>query len=48
MAGARKFTLAHIARDDIAALTTEAAAASGIPLVTEVDREEAENILTAA
>jgi glutamate synthase domain-containing protein 2 len=48
MCGARKFTLAHIARDDIAALTTEAAAASGIPLVSQVDREEAEDILTAA
>jgi glutamate synthase domain-containing protein 2 len=48
MCGARKFTLAHIARDDIAALTTEAAAASGIPLVSQVDSEEAENILTAA
>lgn len=48
MCGARKFTLAHIARDDIAALTAEAAAASGIPLVSQVDREEAEEILTAA
>jgi glutamate synthase domain-containing protein 2 len=48
MCGARKFALAHIARDDIAALTAEAAAASGIPHVCEVDREEAEGILTAA
>jgi glutamate synthase domain-containing protein 2 len=48
MCGARKFTLAHIARNDIAALTAEATAASGIPLVSQVDSEEAEDILTAA
>lgn len=48
MCGARKFALPHIARNDIAALTAEAAAASGIPLVSQVDREEAENILSAA
>jgi len=47
MCGARKFALCHIARNDIAALTPQAAAASGIPLVSDVDRDEAENILAA-
>ncbi len=45
MAGSRKFALEHIARDDIAALTTEAAAVSGIQYITDVDRDEAERIL---
>ena len=45
MAGSRKFNLDLIARDDIAALTREAAEISGIPFVTEVDKEEAEKIL---
>ena len=45
MCGARKFALRHISRDDIAALTPEAARISGIPLVTDIDREEAEKIL---
>ena len=45
MAGARKFALRYIARDDIAALTREAAAISGVPYVTEVDQEEADKIL---
>ncbi len=45
MAGARKFAPKFIARDDIAALTPEASRISGIPLVSEVDREEAADIL---
>ena len=45
MCGARKFSLAHIARTDIAALTRQAAEVSGIPYITDVDREEAEKIL---
>jgi len=45
MAGSRKFALEHIARDDIAALTREAAEVSGIRHVTEVDEEEVEEIL---
>jgi glutamate synthase domain-containing protein 2 len=45
MAGARKFSLRYVARDDIAALTREAAAISGVPYVTEVDQEEAAKIL---
>jgi glutamate synthase domain-containing protein 2 len=45
MAGARKFSLAHIGRDDIAALTTQASRISGIPHVMDVDAEEARAIL---
>jgi glutamate synthase domain-containing protein 2 len=48
MCGARKFSLEHISRDDIAALTPRAAEISGIPLVNDVDREEVEQILKAA
>jgi glutamate synthase domain-containing protein 2 len=46
MCGARKFGLEHITRDDIAALTEEAAKISGIPHVMDMDREEAEKILS--
>ena len=45
MAGARKFGLKYIDRTDIAALTPEAARTSGITLVTDVDKEEAEAVL---
>jgi hypothetical protein len=45
MCGARKFGLEHITRDDIAALTPEAARISGIRYVTELDKEEVEKIL---
>jgi glutamate synthase domain-containing protein 2 len=45
MAGNRKFALEYISRDDIAALTKEAADISGIPYVTEVDKEEVNKIL---
>jgi len=45
MAGARKFAVRYIDRDDIAALTREAAQISGISYVTEVDQDEAEKIL---
>jgi glutamate synthase domain-containing protein 2 len=45
MAGARKFAIRYIDRDDIAALTREAAEVSGIAYVTEVDREAADKIL---
>ena len=48
MCGARKFALEHISRDDIAALTLEAARTSGIPLVMDADQEEAEKILAAS
>jgi glutamate synthase domain-containing protein 2 len=45
MAGARKFGCKYITRDDIAALTPDAARISGIPLVSDVDKEEAEAVL---
>jgi glutamate synthase domain-containing protein 2 len=45
MAGARKFATRYIDRSDIAALTPDAARISGIPLVTEVDKEEAAEVL---
>ena len=47
MACARKFALQYITRDDLCALTREAAEVSGIPYVMETDKEEAERILGA-
>jgi glutamate synthase domain-containing protein 2 len=47
MCGSRKFALEYIERDDLAALTPEAAAITGLPYVTDVDREEVEAILDA-
>ena len=46
-AGNRKFKLEYITRDDIAALTQDAAAISSIPFITEVDKEEVEAILNS-
>jgi glutamate synthase domain-containing protein 2 len=48
MAGSRKFTLAHISRDDVAALTPEASRVSGITYIMDVDKEEARRILEIA
>lgn len=45
MCGARKFALEYIDRSDLAALTREAADVSGIPYVTELDKQEALDIL---
>ncbi|MFA7464589.1 MAG: FMN-binding glutamate synthase family protein [Syntrophales bacterium] len=45
MAGSRKFSLGHISRSDIAALTPEAARISGISYIMDVDNEEAARIL---
>ncbi len=45
MAGSRKFSLGHLSRDDIGALTPEAAQISGIPYVMDMDKIEAEKIL---
>ncbi len=45
MTGNRKFALEYLSRDDIAAITKEAAEISGIPYVMDVDKEEAEKIL---
>jgi len=45
MAGARKFAVHHIDRNDLVTLTREAADISGIPYVMESDREEIDKIL---
>jgi glutamate synthase domain-containing protein 2 len=45
MAGARKFALQYIDRDDLIALTREAADVSGIPYVMEADAKEVDKIL---
>ncbi len=45
MAGARKFALSYIERDDLVALTREAAEVSGIPYVMDSDQEAVEKIL---
>jgi glutamate synthase domain-containing protein 2 len=47
MAGERKFTLEYMSRDDIAAVTKEAADISGIPFITDVDKDEVQKILKA-
>ncbi|MBO8128804.1 MAG: FMN-binding glutamate synthase family protein [Peptococcaceae bacterium] len=45
MCGARKFALQYISRDDVAALTPEAARISGIKYIMDVDEEEVDQIL---
>lgn len=45
MCGARKFSLEYITRDDIAALTPEAAEVTGIRYIMDLDQEEADEIL---
>jgi glutamate synthase domain-containing protein 2 len=45
MAGSRKFSTEYISRDDIAAITPEAARVSGIPYVMDVDGPEVEELL---
>jgi glutamate synthase domain-containing protein 2 len=45
MAGGRKFSLEHVARDDLAALTHEAADISGIQYVMDVDKGAVERML---
>jgi hypothetical protein len=45
MAGARKFALHYISRDDIAAITKDAANISGIPYILDVDKDEVAKIL---
>jgi glutamate synthase domain-containing protein 2 len=47
MAGERKFALEHIQRDDICALTQQAAQTSGIQHVMDVDKDEAIRLLDA-
>jgi glutamate synthase domain-containing protein 2 len=48
MAGTRKFGLKHLTRDDICALTHEAAERSGIQFVMDIDKAEAQEILGKA
>jgi glutamate synthase domain-containing protein 2 len=45
MAGGRKFALEYITRDDIAALTEDAAKISGINYIMNVDKDEVDSIL---
>ena len=45
MAGSRKFALEHMSRDDLAALTPEAAGISGIKYIMDVDKDEVDKIL---
>jgi hypothetical protein len=45
MCGSRKFSLEHITRDDIVALTPEASRVSGIPMISDLDAEEVDKIL---
>jgi glutamate synthase domain-containing protein 2 len=47
MAGSRKFATGLLTREDIAALTPEAAKISGIQNIMDVDREEVEQILNS-
>ena len=47
MCGSRKFAIDLISRDDIAALTHEAADISGIEYITDVDKDEVEEILSS-
>lgn len=46
MAGCRKFKLEYISRDDLGALTPEAAKISGIPYVMDMDKIEVEELLS--
>lgn len=46
MAGSRKFAVQYLSRDDIAALTREAAEVSGIKYVMDLDQPEIEKILS--
>ncbi len=45
MAGERKFALEHLTRDDLIALTKEAAEITGIPYVMDSDKEKVDEIL---
>ena len=45
MAGCRKFAMEHVSRDDVAALTRDAAEASKLKYVMDVDHEEVEKML---
>lgn len=45
MAGARKFALKYVERNDLIALTRDAAEASGIPYIMDADKDEVDRIL---
>ena len=45
MAGSRKFSLEHLTRDDLAALTKEASEIFGIPWVMDVDKDAVKKVL---
>jgi glutamate synthase domain-containing protein 2 len=45
MAGSRKFALEHLSREDLAALTREAAEVSGIRYIMDVDEGKVDSIL---
>jgi hypothetical protein len=45
MAGCRKFSTSYISRDDVAALTRESAEVSGLPYITDVDKEAVDRII---
>ncbi len=47
MAGSRKFSMEHFSRNDLAALTREAAEISGIQYVMHLDKTEAEQFLNS-
>ncbi len=45
MAGARKFGLEHMTRDDLASLTHDASTVTGLPYIMDVDRAAVDEIL---
>ncbi|MCX8010267.1 MAG: FMN-binding glutamate synthase family protein, partial [Ignavibacteria bacterium] len=45
MCGSRKFAIEYMSRNDLAALTREAAEVSGITYIMDLDKEEAEKVL---
>src|SRR5450759_2535186 len=48
MAGARKFATKYITRDDIASLTPEAARVSGITYIMDIDKKQADAMLSVS
>jgi len=47
MCGARKFSLQYMTRDDLASLTRDCEAITGIPYIMDLDKEEVDKILDA-
>jgi hypothetical protein len=45
MAGSRKFAPQYLSRDDLAALTPEAAEVTGLPYVMDVDEARIDELL---